>query len=227
MEKKKVEASSQAFLPFAEVKKGVVVMKDGSLRAVILVSSLNFALKSDDEKNAILMSYQSFLNSLDFPIQLIAYSRKIDLSAYLAQVQAAAGEQTNPLIKVQTEEYQKFITELLESSNIMEKRFYVVVPQYPYAVDINSVIPSPLKTKSKEPQVPFEENLNKLLGRVQEVIGGLTSVGLRCGMLSTEDLLELYYTTYNPDTAKSQKIKDFSNISVPLTTGQTQPGGPF
>lgn len=194
-------------------------MKDGSMRAVVIVSSFNFALKSEDEKNAILTSYQDFLNSLSFPVQIVANSRKIDLSLYLNEVKNAAARQPNPLIKLQTEEYHNFIQQLLEVSNIMEKRFYVVVPFYPFGINTSTGLPNPFQKKNATPTGSLGENRKKLLSRVEEVITGLSAVGLRCAALGTEDLLELYYSIYNPDTAKNQKIKNADDFNIALTTG--------
>lgn len=215
--RRKVESSTQAYLPISEIKEGVVVLNDKSLRAVVIVSSLNFALKSEDEKNAIVSSYQNFLNSLNFPIQILATSRKIDLSGYLLTIENAAQNQKNPLIKLQTDEYHSFLSELLEHSNIMEKRFFVVVPFYPSGVDEITSLPNPFK-KQDAASTPFEEQRKSLLQRVEEVIAGLSAVGLRCVALGTEDLLELYYTLYNPDTAKGEKIKGAQDIDIPLVT---------
>lgn len=201
---KKIEASTQAYLPIAEIKEGTVVMKDHSLKAVIIVSALNFALKSEEEKNSIIYSYQNFLNSLSFPIQIVSNSRKLDLSHYISKVQEMAAGQTNPLLKVQTEEYATFINELLEQSNIMEKRFYVVVPYYPGGVEALSN--NPLKKKAAAPVGNFEEHKKSLLSRVEEIISGLSSIGLRCAALGTEDLFQLYYSLYNPELAKNQKV---------------------
>lgn len=220
--KKKIEASTQAYLPISEIKEGVVTMKDGSLRAVIIVSSLNFALKSDDEKTGIVISYQAFLNSLSFPVQIIASSRKLDLSNYLASIDAAAAQQTNNLIKLQTEEYKKFIQELLESSNIMEKRFFVVVPFYPSGINSVTDLPNPLK--KNEVVIATDEHRKMLLQRVEEIINGLSSVGLRCVALGTEDLLQLYYSLYNPQTATNQPVNNVEDFNITLTQGNNLGG---
>jgi type IV secretory pathway VirB4 component len=222
--KVKVEASTQAYLPISEIKEGVVVMKDHSLRSVIIVSSVNFALKSENEKNAILSSYQSFLNSLSFPIQILATSRKIDLSNYLNTVKEAEKTQDNPLLRVQTDEYISFLKELLEYSNIMEKRFFVVLPFYPSGINEITSLPNPLAKKAA-PTVPFEDQKKEIAQRVEVIITGLTSVGLRCAALGTEDLLELYYTLYNPDTAKGEKIKGAQDIDIPMVTASEGPEG--
>lgn len=215
----KIEASTQAYLPISEIKEGVVVMSDKSLRAVIIVSSLNFALKSDQEKDAIIVSFQEFLNSLDFPIQILATSRKLNLDNYLSDVEKLSGKQQNPLVKIQTEEYLAFLNELLTYSNIMEKRFFVVVPYFSSGVDIAKGIPNPFAKKEEAPKTSFDDAKRFLSERIESVIAGLSSVGLRCVALGTEDLLELYYTVYNPETAKSEKIKGAKDIDVPIVTG--------
>jgi type IV secretory pathway VirB4 component len=214
-------ASTQAYLPISEIKEGVVVMKDHSLRAVLIASSLNFALKSEQEKDAIVSSYQSFLNSLTFPIQIVASSRKLDLSKYIDGIKGLAAGQENPLLKVQTEEYAGFIEKMLEYSNIMEKRFYVVVPYFPAGVDVTGKVNDLVGKKSKVPIGSFEDNKKKLLSRVDIILQGLTSIGLRCSTLATKDLLELYYTSYNPDTAQNQKLADIENMNEPIISGGT------
>ncbi len=211
-------ASTQAYLPISEIKEGVVVLKDNSLRAVLIVSSVNFALKSEQEKDAIISSYQEFLNSLTFPIQIVASSKKLDLSKYIQSLKELATSQGNPLIKVQTEEYAGFIEKLLQYSNIMEKRFYVVVPYFPAGVNIEGGIKDLLGKKQKVPAGSFEDNKKKLLDRVDRVIEGLTAVGLRCSTLSTKDLLELYYTSYNPDTAQNQRLADIESLDQKVIT---------
>lgn len=228
-QKKKEQASTQAYLPISEIKESVVVMNDNSLRSVLIVSSVNFALKSEDEKNAIVTSYQDFLNSLEFPIQIIAHSRKLDLSEYLGSINALAENQQNPLLKVQTKEYSAFIQKLLEVSNIMEKRFYVVVPYFPAGINVDNKIPI-LSGAKKNNQVvgSFEDHKKKLLGRVNLIIQSLSSVGLRCATLSTEDLLELYYLSYNPDAARSSsKVRNTTGLAEKVVTmGQNPKGGP-
>lgn len=201
----KVTASAQQYLPIGEIKEGTVVMKDHSLKAVIIVSALNFALKSEQEKESIIYSYQSFLNSLSFPIQIVANSRKLDLSVYLKSIRDAGSAQTNPLLKMQTEEYHSFVKELLETSNIMEKRFFVVVPYYPSGIEAaNSSL---LKKKHAAPvSGNFEEHKKSLLSRVEEIMSGLSGIGLRCAILGTEDLLQLYYSLYNPEVSQNEKV---------------------
>lgn len=218
--KPKVEASAQQYLPITAIKEGVVLLNDHSLRAVILVSSVNFALKSEEEKNSVIMSFQEFLNALNFPIQFLATSQKLDLGNYLASVTKAAGSQKNPLLKLQAEEYVAFINQLLEVASIMEKRFYVVVPHYPSGVDVVPGMGSILKQKDQSPIAGnFDEQRKQLLERTEIVISGLNSLGLRAAALGTEDLLELYYASYNPDSAKNHSVSGVTDIDAQIVQG--------
>lgn len=212
-------ASTQAYLPIKEIKEGVVLMNDNSLRAVVIVSSLNFALKSEQEKDAIISSFQGFLNSLNFPIQIVDTSKKLDLSQYLGRLKKMVEEQTNPLLKIQTQEYINFIEKLLEESNIMEKRYYVVVPYFPAGVEIKGGVGDVLKKGQANITGDFAEHKRRLLSRVQLIIEGLNSVGLRCSVLDTKNLLELYYTSYNPDTAENQRLLDVDSFSQEIISG--------
>jgi hypothetical protein len=212
-------ASTQAYLPISEIKEGVVIMSDHSLRSVLIVSSVNFALKSEQEKDAIIASYQGFLNSLNFPVQIVASSKKLHLTSYILNIRNVAQNQTNPLLKIQTEEYANFIEKLLEVSNIMEKRFYVVVPLFPAGVNVEGGVNNLIGKKKAVPAGSFEENKRKLLARVDRIVEGLSSVGLRCSSLDTKDLLELYYTSYNPDTAENQKLVDIESIENVVIEG--------
>src|SRR3989338_9251921 len=120
--------ATQTYLPIAEIKDGTVLLKDGTLRAVLMVSSINFALKSEDEQNALISAYVGFLNSIDFPIQIVVQSRKLQIGPYLEKLGEIERAQTNELLKVQIADYRAFVTELIEIGQIMTKRYYVVVP---------------------------------------------------------------------------------------------------
>lgn len=198
-------------------------MRDRSLRSVVIVSSFNFALKGDPEKDALIYSYQDFLNSLHYSIQIVASSRKIDLSNYLKTLEKASLAQPNPLIRLQTEEYERFLNDLLEFTNIMEKRFYIIIPFYPTMTQ-PAAIPNPIgKSGSKTPVMNFNEQKKHLMERTEEVIAGLSGIGLRCVALGTEDLLELFYSIYNPDVSRNQKIENTEEIGVPLVSGAGRP----
>lgn len=219
--KNKKGPSTQQFIPIKEVKEGTVIMKDGSLRAVIMVSSINFSLKNEDEKNAIVYSYQDFLNSLSFPVQILIRSKKLVLDKYIADLKKQEEAHTNELLKLQTSQYIDFINELLEYANIMEKRFFVVVPYYPGGLEKSGGMLKNFfnpKTTSHETST-FETNRMELTQRVDQVMSSLGSVGLRCVALNTEDLLELYYTVYNPDTANEEKLRNPESLESPIISG--------
>jgi type IV secretory pathway VirB4 component len=207
--------STQRFLPIKEIREGTVVMKDGSMRAVIMVSSINFSLKNEEEKDSIINSYQGFLNSLEFPIQIMIASRKLHLDNYMKSLDDAYNSQTNELLRLQTSEYIAFIHELLEYANIMEKRFFVVIPFFPIGIKKDTFI-SKLINTPKQFDADFETLKMELSQRVDHVISGLSSVGLRCVALDTEDLIELYYTSYNPDTAGEEKIHNAEELEAPV-----------
>lgn len=211
--------STQQYLDIREIKNDVVVMRDGTLRSVLLVSSLNFALKSEEEQQAIVQGYVQFLNSFDFPMQIVIQSRKLNIEEYLDRLKKATREQTNELLKAQTDDYIRFISEFIELNEIMSKRFYVVVP-YSAVSDkrkgffrrVKDVF-SPTKTITLN-QEKFERYHAELQKRVGYVIGGLSSVGLATVQLDTQALIQLYYETYNPDTSEQEKLKDVEELRI-------------
>ena len=205
--------ATQEFVPIKEVRDGIVVLKDGALRAVVLASSLNFSLKSDDERNAIIMQFQDFLNSLDFAIQISIQSRRLDIRPYIALLEDRYKEQINDLMKIQTREYIEFIKKFTETTNIMTKSFFVVVSYDPAILNIKGGIGSKLfKKKSsaeelEQKQASFEENRTQLEQRVSVVEQGLSRCGIRVIKLGTEEVIELFYKIFNPgDTEKPIKI---------------------
>lgn len=215
-QKNKTIASTQKFLMVEEIKEGIVRLKNTSLRSVVLVSSANFALKSEDERNAIIMSFQNFLNSLTYPIQIVARSRKLQLEEYLDFLKKTAENQTNALLKTQTLQYIQFVAGLVQEANIMEKRFFVIVPYYPVGVEQVGLVKKFLNRSKSNVATDFETQKMELMQRVQQVVGGLSSIGLRCAVLNTEELIELYYTVYNPDTAGSEKLSQGEELEAPV-----------
>lgn len=215
--KKKKVPSTQQYLPIEEIKEGVVKMKNGSLRAVIMVSSVNFELKSEREKDAMIGAYQNFLNSLNYPIQIMAQSRRTQLDDYVGSLKTTAQSITNPLLKTQIEQYTEFITGLIDEANVMAKRFFVVVSFYPVGVEqvSQTSIFKKILGSTKTPSTSFEMQKMELLQRVDQVINGLASIGLRCVVLNTEDLMELYYTVYNPDMVKG-KLTRANDLEAPI-----------
>lgn len=204
--------ATQEFVPIKEVRDGVITLKDGTMRAIVLASSLNFSLKSDDERNAIIMQFQDFLNSLDFYVQISIQSRRLDIRPYLALLEERYKVQMNDLMKIQTREYIEFIKKFTESTNIMTKSFFIVVPYDPAMINMKGGVTSGFfKKKSVEEQAQnkrasFEENRMQLEQRVSVVEQGLSRCGIRVVRLGTEEVIELFYKIFNPgDTEKPIK----------------------
>lgn len=207
--------ATQDFVPIKEVRDGIVILKDESMRAVVLASSLNFALKSDEERAAIITQFQDFLNSLDFSVQIFIQSRRLDIRPYIALLEEQYKEQMNDLMKIQTQEYIDFIKKFTESTNIMTKSFFIVVPYDPAILNVKSglsgVSSSLFKTSSsaatEQKQATFEENRTQLEQRVSVVEQGLVRCGIRVIRLGTEEVIELFYKIFNPgDTEKPIKL---------------------
>jgi len=199
--------NSQDFVPIKEIRDGVVVLKDGSLRGVVLTSSVNFALKSADEQNAIIYQFQNFLNSINFSIQIFIESRRLDIRPYIALLENVKKDQQNELLQVQTKEYIEFIKSFTDSVNIMTKSFFIVIPYIPAIIQTKKGFMSSIMGKSeqasKERSESFEENRTQLLQRMEVVMAGLTRMGVRAIPLGTEEVVELYYKLFNPgDTEK-------------------------
>lgn len=214
----KPTASTQAFLDIAEIKAGTIVLRDGSLRGVVVVSATNFSLKSTEEQNALIGSYQSLLNSLDFPIQILMQSRRLDINSYLEKMRGIMQQQTNELLRLQTQEYIEYIAKLIEFASIMNKTFYVIVP---YSVDAAkttflsrfSAMFNPagnIKLKKED----FEKNREILMQRVDQVSSELSGMGLRTIVLNTEELVELMYNSYNLNTASPIRIKHIDELEM-------------
>ncbi len=203
--------STLRYLDIAGIRQDTVIMKDGSLRAVIMVSSVNFALKNEDEQNAIIAAYVSFLNNINFPLQIVIQSRELNIEGYLAGLQQKQKEQTNDLLKMQITEYIGYIRELVSLSKIMNKRFYIIVPYNPVSDKKKGFFARLTETFSPSALIRMkEENFTKLrqelARRVGSVTGGLDSIGLNAIELDTQSLIELYYNTYNPVTATNEKL---------------------
>lgn len=203
--------STLHYLDIAGIRQDTVIMKDGSLRAVILVSSINFALKNEDEQSAIVGAYVSFLNNINFPLQIVIQSRELNIENYLTHLGKKEKEQTNDLLKMQITEYIGYIKELISLSKIMNKRFYVVVPYNPLSDKKKGFLPRLTETFSPTSLIKMKEDnfthlRQELQRRIDNVISGLDSIGLNTIELDTQSLIELFYNTYNPVTAVNQKM---------------------
>ena len=196
--------ATQELVPVREVRDGIITLKDGTLVAILMASSLNFALKSEPEQEATLLQFQNFLNSLDFSIQFFIQSRKLDIRPYIALLEGRLGEQRDDLMKIQVREYIEFIKSFNESANIMTKNFFVVVPYQPAPLaPVTNTITSffgkgEKKNAAQERSISFEESRSQLEQRVAVVEQGLIRTGVRTIQLGTEEAIELFYKMFNP-----------------------------
>lgn len=205
--------ATQEFVPIERVRDGIIVLKNGELRAVLITNSLNLALKSEDEQQAILLQFQSFLNSLDFGIEFFIESRRLNIKPYIELLQARSKEIKEDLLKIQIREYMGFITKFTEESNIMTKHFFITIPYYETTAvgsSSNSLLSSFSSTKdntTKEALSNFETSRVQLEQRVATVIQGLSRFGLRAQKLGTEEVVELFYKLFNPSEQNREAPK--------------------
>jgi type IV secretory pathway VirB4 component len=219
--KKKTMPAAQAHLSIAEIKDGVVVLKDGTLRKVLMTSSVNFALKSEDEQNALISSYVGFLNSIDFSLQIVVQSRQLQIKPYLKKLVDLEKTQQSELMRVQIADYRSFVEELVDIGQIMTKRFYVVVPYDPisnkkkgFFSRLKEILKPAFTLKLKEER--FQKRKGELDTRVRQVMSGLQSMSLETVELDTQALIELYYMTYNPDIAFAESLGDIDTIQFDI-----------
>ncbi len=208
--------AAQEFVPIKEVRNGIIILKDGGFRAVLIASSINLSLKSSDEQQAIINQFQSFLNSLDFSTQIVVQSRRLDIRPYLQTLELREKEQTEKLLKIQTKEYIEFIRSFTDQVNIMTKTFFIVVPYSETLMKtgdgmLDKILGSGSKrpvddTKKAVDMANFEEKRSQLDQRVGVIVSGLGGLGIRSTQLKTEEIVELFYKTFNPGDI-SQGIK--------------------
>ena len=211
--------AAQDFVDIAEIKDGVAVLKNGTLRAVLMVSSINFDLKSTQEQEAIVANYQNFLNSLDFPIQVVISSRKLDINPYIAMLDLKEKEQPNELLRFQIVEYRNFVKQMVDASDIMTKSFFIVVPfaltegKKEGFIDRIRTALNP-KQIMIEKKMEFESYKNQLWQRVDHITAGLAGTGIRMTALSTEELIELYFNAYNPGVTENTEVVNAEELDI-------------
>jgi hypothetical protein len=215
----KLSASTQKYLDIAEIRDDCIVLKDGTLRAVLLASSVNFALKSTEEQEAIIQGYVNFLNSLNFPFQIVIQSRKLDIDNYIARLKEKAAQQTNELLRMQTREYITYVQELVEMGEIMSKRFFVVIPYNPlsdkakgFFVRFGELFRAAKVVRLGRKR--FEKLRTELFKRVNYVANNLLSMGINTTSLDTQSLIELFYQTYNPTESKQEKMVEVEKLRI-------------
>ncbi len=221
---KEVPTSTQATLMISELRDNVVIMKDGSFRAVVACKSINFDLMSDVEREAVEYSYQNFLNSLKFNIQILVRSQRVDIGPYIEKLSEIRRNNDNMLLGVLMDDYINFIDALSQEANIMDKAFFIVVPYYPSA-DAEKVLQQTKNffksfSKSKAPEVTridratYDKALTELNNRIDAVTSGLFQISIHSVRLNTRELAELYYNFNNPDTAVREPLVDFSKLAT-------------
>jgi len=193
--------ATQKFVPVKEIRNGIILLKDGGYRGVLICSSINFGLKSSDEQHAIIIGFQNFLNTLDFSIQIVVNSRRMDLRPYLALLEGKEPEQKTELMRIQLREYIEFVRSFTDQANIMTKSFYVVVSYVPHLSTESAVSFFQQKStsaKNTAAKASFEEDRAQLEQRLTLVASGLAGTGIRAVPLGTEEVIELLYRSFNP-----------------------------
>lgn len=222
--------STQNMLQIAEIRDGIVIMSDGSYRSVVMVKSINFDLMSPQEQEAVEYNYQNFLNSLYFPVQIFIRSQKVDIAPYIEKLDKIRSEHDNMLLALLMDDYIGYISMLAQQTNIMDKKFYIVIPFFPH-IDVQKALTqsknfitgvSALFNSKEKHVVINEEELEKakteLRNRVQAVLSGLMQCNIQGLPLDTQELIELFYDTYNPDTATRQQLKNFNDLTADIIT---------
>jgi len=195
------EITTQQFLEIEEIKQGLVILRNKSLRGVLMVSSINFTLKSEEEQNAIIHQFQGFLNSLDFSIQLLVQSRRLNMTGYSDKLKELEEKQESELLRIQTAEYKKFISDLLAQGIIMTKNFFVVVPFT--LIEIPEVGKREREGISVLTEEQFQRAKSQILQRMEFVALGLKRCGLQTAPLNTSELIELFWGLYHPEEAEA------------------------
>lgn len=210
----KASAASQDFVPIRDIKDGVVILKNGQMCKILLASSVNFALKSRDEQMAILTQFQSFLNTLDFTLQIYIQSRKLNIEPYIELLSGLEGSQNNDLMRIQLREYQEFIRTFTNEVNVMSKNFFVIIPFTPARIDLTRGITSMFKQASSTPptEMRFEEQRTQIEQRMSVVEQGLNRVGVRTIPLQKDELVELFYHIYNPGDLAGSALVNQINV---------------
>lgn len=205
---KKATLATQKFVEIEKIKEDMAIMKNGSVRAVLLASSINLALKSTEEQDAIIYQFQNFLNSIDFPLQFVIQSRKMNIDNYLATIKEIEKTQENELLKIQTQEYIEFVRNFVEMQNIMTKNFYIVIPFTKEVAKAGAGISGNAAKMTDEQLLKLKDQLWQ---RVEEVMAGISRIGIKCVPLNTQELIELFYDLYNPE---EEGKRDLSQIQL-------------
>ncbi len=212
---------TQDIIDIAGIKDGIVILRDGGYRIIMSVSTVNFALKSEQEQNSLIFQYQSFLNSLHFPIEIVMRSKRLDLTPYLQKISVLINKQDNELLRIQTEDYVDFVSKLISLANIMKKTFFVAIPFQPLSLQKASLADKFFnRPKSsgilRVSEDEFKKNSEELRQRANIAATGLGAMGLHCSQLNTEEIIELFYQVYNPEVAGKERVTDADALISPV-----------
>jgi hypothetical protein len=217
---KSTAQSTQEYVDVAGIKEGVVILKSGGLRMILMSSSINFALKSEEEQNAIIANYQGFLNSLVFPVQIVMQSRRLDLDSYVAKLDEAYEQESNELIQIQIQDYTSFIKRLVSVANIMDKKFFIIIPYSPVNIQKRGLfdkIFNPAKiAKVNISDNEFKRFKEELSQRASVIINGLSAIGVKAAALNTQQVADLLYSTYNPEEGNKEKLTEIQELEKPI-----------
>lgn len=212
--------NTQDLVNIEDIREDAVLLKDGGLRQILMMGGINFALKSEEEQSVITHAYQNFLNSLDFPIQILIHSRKVNIDKYLERFASRAANESSPLVQNQIAEYKEFVRGFVEKNAVMEKTFLVIVPFQPIKAPTTETAASllPFLSKKKKGVIEkekatekaeesFRADIAQLKQRTTQVLEGLLAVGLEAAVLNTEQLIQLFYNFYNPETIEKKQVE--------------------
>ncbi|MBI4067332.1 hypothetical protein HY407_03025 [Candidatus Gottesmanbacteria bacterium] len=214
-----IRATTQEFLEIEDIDEDTVILKNGGAAIIIEASAVNFGLLSEEEQEALIYSYAAFLNSLSFPLQIVIISKRMDISSYLNEITNEENRQTSTLVKSQLEKYRQFITSIVKENKVLEKRFYLVVPFSPLELGAKSALTTGKKSKtSYSKDYILSRARASLLPKKDHVQRQLARIGLRGKQLNTQELVELFYSIFNPEAGKAQ-LGDIKGYIKPLVEG--------
>jgi hypothetical protein len=219
-QKNSTKTSTLGFVEISEIRDSTLVLREGQMRAVLAVSSANFALKSIQEQEIIIGTFQGVLNSLEFPMQILVQSRRLDLTSYIEKLKSLEDNQTNDLLRIKMQEYIEYIKQMLAEVNIMNKEFYVIIGYEPVKLTdglFGRFLRALNPTRAiKQNQEEFLRNRKMLMSRADSVASRLASMDLKVNLLNTEQLIALMYNSYNPDLLESIRLRDVSSIDIAI-----------
>jgi hypothetical protein len=220
------KTSTQVYLEISTIRDGVIILKNGEYRVILEAAGVNFFLRSAEEQNSVIGGFANFLNSLRFHIQVVVQSRYIDLDYYINDLRNRINKQSNPFLAEQTSHYATFIEQMISQINVMEKRFFVVVPYTPLgAIKIGffgKIMDALNPTRQIiRKQSQFEKNKIEIKSRADQISSGLSSMGISTELLNTQEIIDLFYRSYNPNSSQKQKLTNSAGLDAEVVLGKS------